>query len=148
MKTQSQTRCVVQMDWVLWILLRLDLLTKSIHIPTTMISITPKALRKAANIQEKIQSLQEQLSQILGGEVPTPVQATEEPKKRRKFSAATKARMKAAQKARWAKIKGTAPEIPAQPAPKKKRKFSAQALANIRAGVAKRMAKAKKAEKA
>jgi len=46
--------------------------------------------------------------------------------------------MRAAQKARWAKIKGTVPE--AEPAQKPKRKLSAQAIANIRAGVAKRMA--------
>jgi hypothetical protein len=47
--------------------------------------------------------------------------------------------MRAAQKARWAKIKGTAPS--AEPAQKpEKRKMSAQGLANIRAGVAKRMA--------
>jgi hypothetical protein len=48
--------------------------------------------------------------------------------------------MRAAQIARWAKIKGTAPETPVEPAKKAKRKFSAQALANIRAGVAKRWA--------
>jgi hypothetical protein len=46
--------------------------------------------------------------------------------------------MRAAQKARWARIKGTAPSEEA--APKKKRKMSAEGLANIRAGVAKRMA--------
>ena len=46
--------------------------------------------------------------------------------------------MRAAQKARWAKIKGTAPSD--EPAPEPKRKMSAQGLANIRAGVAKRMA--------
>jgi len=43
----------------------------------------------------------------------------------------------AAAKARWAKIKGTAP----------KRKFSPQAIANIRAGVAKRIAAQGKAVK-
>ena len=102
-----------------------------------MINITPTQLRKAADIQEKIQSLQEELGQLLGGEVSTPAQTTEAPKKR-KFSAAARARMRAAQKARWAKIKGTAPS--AEPAQKPKRKMSAQGLANIRAGVAKRMA--------
>jgi hypothetical protein len=102
-----------------------------------MINITPTQLRKAADIQEKIQSLQGELNEILGGEVPARAQATEAPKKY-KFSAASRAKMRAAQKARWAKIKGTAPQP--EPAPKKKRKFSAQALANIRAGVAKRMA--------
>jgi hypothetical protein len=46
--------------------------------------------------------------------------------------------MRAAQIARWAKIKGTAPS--AKPAKTGKRKMSAEGLANIRAGVAKRMA--------
>jgi hypothetical protein len=32
-----------------------------------MINITPQQLRKAANIQEKIQSLQKELGQLLGG---------------------------------------------------------------------------------
>ena len=51
---------------------------------------------------------------------------------------AARAKMRAAQQARWAKIKGTAPS--AKPVKKAKRKMSAQGLANIRAGVAKRMA--------
>jgi hypothetical protein len=102
-----------------------------------MINITPTQLRKAADIQERIQSLQEELGQLLGGEVSTPAQRNEAPRKR-KFSAAARARMRAAQKARWARIKGIAPE--AEPAQKPKRKMSAQGLANIRAGVAKRMA--------
>jgi hypothetical protein len=102
-----------------------------------MINITPQQLRKAADIQEKIQSLQEELGQLLGGEISTPAQTPEAPRKR-KFTAYTRAKMRAAQKARWAKIKGTAPE--AKPAKKPKRKLSAQGIANIRAGVAKRMA--------
>jgi hypothetical protein len=125
-------------------LLRLDLHFKSRHIPTIMINITPAQLRKAADIQERIQLLQEELGQLLGGEVSTPAQTTEAPKKR-KVSAAGKARMRAAQLARWAKIKGTAPS--AKPAQKPKRKMSAQGLANIRAGVAKRMAAQGKAAK-
>ena len=112
-------------------LLQLDPYFKSLHTPSTMINITPQQLRRAADIQEKIQSLQKELGQLLGGEVSTPAQPTEAPKTR-KFSAAARARMRAAQTARWAKIKGTAS--------KKKRKMSAQGLANIRAGVAKRMA--------
>jgi len=101
-------------------------------------SLSPAQLRKAADIQEKIQSLQEELGQLLGGEVSTPAQTIEAPKKR-KVSAAGRARIRAAQIARWAKIKGTAPSTKPAAAPKK-RKMSAQGLANIRAGVAKRMA--------
>jgi hypothetical protein len=100
-----------------------------------MIDITPAQLRNAADIKEKIESLQEELGQLLGGSGETA--AIEAPKKY-KFSAAARAKMRAAQKARWAKIKGPAPS--AKPALKPKRKMSAQGLANIRAGVAKRMA--------
>ena len=106
------------------------------HSPA-MINVTPTQLRRAADLQEKIQSLQEELGQLLGGEVTTPAETTEAPKKY-KFSAAARAKMRKAQKARWAKIKGTAQA--AKPAPKTKRKMSAKGLANIRAGVAKRMA--------
>src|ERR1035438_5650992 len=102
-----------------------------------ILNATQTQLRKAADIQENIQSLQEELGQLLGGDVSTPAQTTEAPKKR-KFSAYTKAKMRAAQQARWAKIKGTAPS--AKPLKKAKRKMSVQGLANIRAGVAKRMA--------
>ena len=102
-----------------------------------MINATPTQLRRAADIQEKIQSLQEELGQLLGGEVSIPAQTTEAPRKY-KFSTAARAKMRAAQKARWAKIKGTAPA--AKPAKKAKRKMSAKGLANIRAGVAKRIA--------
>jgi hypothetical protein len=105
-------------------------------------SLSPTQLRKAADIQEKIQSLQEELGQLLGGETSTPAQPTEAPTKR-KMSAAGKAAIRAAQKARWAKIKGTAPA--AKPVKKAKRKMSAHGLANIRAGVAKRLAAQSKA---
>jgi hypothetical protein len=121
-------------------LLRLDivplLLPDCLDMET--INITPAQLRKAADIQERIQSLQNELTELLGGEVSTPAQATETPKKRR-VNAAGRARMRAAQIARWAKIKGTTPSTTPAPA-SKKRKMSAEGLANIRAGVAKRMA--------
>ena len=114
---------------------RLDFPPHSTHSPTTMINITPKQLRNAADLQEEILSLQKELGQLLGGPAET---AAIEPPKKRKVSAAGRARMRAAQIARWAKIKGTAPS--AKFAQKPKRKLSAQGLANIRAGVAKRMA--------
>jgi hypothetical protein len=123
----------------------LDFHSKSIQIPTTVTNITPQQLRKAADLQEKILELQDELNEILGGEVPTSAQATEAPRKKYKFSAASRAKMRSAQKARWAKIKGTAPSE--EPAPKKKRKLSAEGLANIRAGVAKRWAAKGKAVK-
>ena len=93
--------------------------------------LTPNQLRRAANLQEKIQSLQSDLTQILGSEGSASAQSTEGPAKR-KFSASAKARMRKAQRARWAKIKGTKPG-------RKGSKMSAKGLANIRAGVLKRM---------
>jgi len=118
-------------------LLRLDPHAESIHTPTTMINITPQQLRKAADLQEKIQSLQEELGQLLGASGLPETAATEAPRKY-KFSAAGRARMRAAQKARWAKIKGTA----------RKKKISAQGLANIRAAQKARWAKVKAAKPA
>src|ERR1039457_7184950 len=104
-------------------LLRLDLHSKSLHTHTTMINATPQQLRKAADIQEKIQSLQEELGQLLGGETSTPAQTTEAPTSKRKkyrMSAAGRARIAAGARARWAKIKGTAPsDIPAKKAKRK-----------------------------
>ena len=100
-----------------------------------MINATPAQLRKAADIKERIDALQNELNEILGGSDDSI--AIEAPKKR-KFSAYTKAKMRKAQQARWAKIKGTTPSV--KPGRKAKRKMSAQGLANIRAGVAKRMA--------
>jgi hypothetical protein len=104
-------------------------------------NLSPAELRKAANLQEKIQDLQKELGQILGATVES---APTEAQKTRQVSAAGRARMRAAQLARWAKIKGTA--LSAKPARKGKRKMSAQGLANIRAGVAKRWAAQGKAE--
>jgi hypothetical protein len=97
-----------------------------------LITLTAGQLRQAADIQEKIQSLQSELNQILGATDKTT--GSELPdgrrKKKRGMSAEGRAAIAAAARARWAKLRGTAP----------KRKLSAAGLANIRAGVAKRMA--------
>ena len=81
-------------------------------------NFTPQQLRNAADLQEKIQGLQEQLNQLLGGEVSAPAEAaTEAPdkprngrKKRKKVSAEGRANIGAAQRARWAARRGEAPE--------------------------------------
>ncbi|MEI6783229.1 MAG: hypothetical protein WCQ21_20185 [Verrucomicrobiota bacterium] len=104
------------------------------------ITITAQALRQAANIQEQIQVLQAELAQILGGQVAT--SAGELPparaEKKRTISAAGRAAMSAAARARWAGTKGNAP----------KRKLSETGIANIRAGVAKRTAARKASQPA
>ena len=72
----------------------------------------------SADLQEKIESLKQELHQILAVEVapPTPaIEAPEPPKKGRKqFSAKTRAKMAAAQQARWAAKRG---EVGAEAAP-------------------------------
>ena len=65
-------------------------------------NLTPKQLRAAARIQEKIEALQGRLATILNGEAaeaPVVVKPA-----RRKMSAAHKAAIRAAQKARWKKF--------------------------------------------
>jgi hypothetical protein len=66
-------------------------------------SLSAQQLRRAADIKDKIQSLEKELEQILGSS-SQPV-AADAPKKRRKMSAAGRARISAAAKARWAKVK-------------------------------------------
>jgi hypothetical protein len=66
-------------------------------------NLSAQQLRRAADIKDKIESLQNELNQILGSS--TEAVAIVAPKKRRKMSAAGRARISAAAKARWAKIK-------------------------------------------
>jgi hypothetical protein len=70
-------------------------------------SLTPQQLRKAADIQEKIDVLRKQLADILGGEAPAPSLSSSVPAAPktggRKISAAGRAAISAAAKARWAK---------------------------------------------
>jgi hypothetical protein len=56
-------------------------------------------LRRAAKLKEKITKLTKELDAILGGSSPTPA------RKKHTMSAAGRAAIRAAQKARWAKIK-------------------------------------------
>ncbi|MGD1098422.1 MAG: hypothetical protein ABSB35_41375 [Bryobacteraceae bacterium] len=103
-----------------------------------MINATPTQLRKAANIQEKIQSLQSELNDILGGSDETGT--IEAPRKRRKMSAAGRARIAAAARARWAKVKAARVQKP-------RRKFTAAGRARLAALAKARWAKVKAAGK-
>ena len=60
-----------------------------------------KQLRQAAKIQDKIEALQVKLNRALTGPL-----ATTAPRTRRGMSAAGRARIAAAQRARWAKQRG------------------------------------------
>src|SRR5271154_1016346 len=97
---------------------------------SSITSLSVQQLRKAAGLKEKIQSLEKELTKLLGSTVTSA--ASLAPKKKKfKMSAAAKARISAAAKARWEKIKGTKPA--AKPAPKAKGrgKMSAAAKAKL-----------------
>ena len=73
------------------------------QIPFMSISnLTPAQLRRAASIIEKIETLQNKLNKLQGTKTSAP--AARLGRRRRNISAAGIARIRAAQKARWAKI--------------------------------------------
>lgn len=72
---------------------------------SSAIQLTPAQLRKAASLKEKIAALEKQLAAIFGAAAPAAAPAAKPAKKKGKMSAAGRARIVAAQKARWAKIK-------------------------------------------
>jgi hypothetical protein len=89
----------------------------------TFSSLTPQLLRRAADIQEEIQSLRKQLLEILGNHIATPAAtASEIPRKgrKRKLSADGLAIIRAGVAKRMAKTAVTA----SAPAEKRKRKTS------------------------
>jgi LysM repeat protein len=122
-------------------------------------NLTPTQLRQAADLQEQIAKLNQQLAVLAGGgktAAPTkaaPVKAAKPARK--KISAAGIARIKAAQKARWAAIRAAkgkpgakATAVPsAQPVKKGRKKMSAEAKARIATAARARWAKVR-AEKA
>ncbi len=122
-----------------------------------MSNLSSTQLRQAADIKDQIEALESELTTILGGsgggsDFPIPFKAPKTAKKKG-IGAAGRARIAAAQKARWAKFKaekaGAKAAKPAEVAKpvKIKRKFSAAHLAKIRAAAKKRWAKAKAAGK-
>ena len=103
---------------------------------SNLLSLTVKQLRRAANLKEKIEALNRELASILGAPASIPTKV----RKKRGMSAAGRARVAAAQRARWAKIKKAKPTAKA---PAKRRKMSAAAKAKISAAAKARWAKAK-----
>ena len=98
-------------------------------------------LKRSIAIAEQIEALQKELAGIFGS-LSAPSAKAAGKTGRRKMSAKARALIGAAQKARWAKLKGKkAPQ-------KKKSKLSAQGLANIKAAQKKRWAKIKSGKKA
>jgi hypothetical protein len=112
----------------------------------TLTNLTPQQLRRAADVKERIEALEKELSQLLGAAAPAPapVAAAVAPK-RKKISAAGIARIRAAQKARWAAVKKG--KISSKPARKQKRNVSPAGRARLAALARARWAKVKAAGK-
>jgi hypothetical protein len=110
----------------------------------SLLNLSVQTLRKAADLKEKIAGLEKQLAQILGSS--TKPAATKAPKKKGGMSAAGRAKIRAAQKLRWSKVKAAKPSAKAKPA-KKRRAMSAAAKAKISAAAKARWAKVKAAGK-
>jgi hypothetical protein len=101
----------------------------SIPMSTLLSSLSVQQLRKAVTLKEKIQSLEKKLGQLLGSSTKSAADAV--PKKKWKMSKAARARISAAAKARWAKLKG--PKASVKPARKARGKMSAAAKAKLSA---------------
>ena len=103
-------------------------------------NLTPSQLRRAAELKEKIDALEQELAQLLGS--ASAVIGTIATKgKKSKFGPEAIARIRAGQKARWAKFKANkGADAPDKPA-KKARKMSPEGLARIRAAQKARWAK-------
>ena len=112
-------------------------------------SLTAAALRQAAEIKDKIEELGSQLAKLLGGASTKLSVAVKKPsgkRGRRKMSAEARARIAAAQRARWAKSKSkSAAGKPAVNGAKKKRTMSPEGRARIAAAQRARWAKKKAA---
>ena len=111
---------------------------------TNLIDLTKSQLNSIIAIKERIEALQGQIDSIVagdsgGGDSPAPTVVT---KSHRRRSAAVRARMAAAARARWAKIKGTV-ATDAKPAKKGKRRLSAAGRAAIIAATKARWARVK-----
>ena len=66
-------------------------------------SLSLHQLKQAVAIREKIEALQIELDQIIGDRAPLEENAA--PRRKRKMSAAARAKISAAAKARWAKFR-------------------------------------------
>jgi hypothetical protein len=108
-----------------------------------IISLSSQQLRRAAEIKERIESLQNELDRLLGAPAPAraPVSAPAGPKKR-VISAAGRARIAAAARARWAKARAAKAS-----APTPKRKISVAGRARLAALAKERWKKVKAAGK-
>jgi hypothetical protein len=105
---------------------------------TILENLTVAQLRKVVAIKERIEQLQSELESIAGNGSAT----TANTPKKRHMSASARARIAAAQKARWAKVKGKATKAP-KDASTKRRKMSPATKARLAAIAKARWAKVK-----
>lgn len=68
-------------------------------------TLSAAQLRRAAALQEKIETLQSELASLLGSKGSSATASGKPEKKKRVMSASARKRIAAAQKARWAKQK-------------------------------------------
>ncbi|HTV42460.1 MAG TPA: hypothetical protein VMF08_17975 [Candidatus Sulfotelmatobacter sp.] len=108
---------------------------------TDLLNLSTEQLRRIADIKEKMDSLQYELSRVLGGRAPG--------KRVVRISAAGRARIAEAQRRRWAEYNSgrTVKSIAARGASKPRRALSPAAKAKIAAAARARWAKAKAAGK-
>jgi hypothetical protein len=104
--------------------------------------ITAGQLRRAITIKERIETLEGELNQLLGS---LGSESNGPRVRRRGMSAAGKARIIAAQKARWAKARGETER--STPATTKRKKISAAGRKRLAAAAKARWARAKAAGK-
>lgn len=113
---------------------------------SNLLSLTSSQLNRAAQLKDQITALEKQLTAILGGSAAH-VAAGQSAKK--VISPAGIAKIRAAQKARWAKINAGKPAVKAaaKPAGAKKHTMSAAGRARIAEAAKARWAKVKAAGK-
>jgi hypothetical protein len=92
----------MQVEWLFACLTGLDSIRRQ-EFTGIMINLSARQLRRAASLQDKIASLQRELARLLQTSIPSLATG-----KRRKMSAAGRARIAAAQRARWAKVRSRA----------------------------------------
>src|SRR5258708_33387849 len=104
---------------------------------TSITSLSAQQLRRAADLKERVEALNKELSRLLGTSGDEVVATV----KRRKMSASGIARIRAAARKRWAKFKAAAGA--AKPGRKRRRKLSGAARARLAAIARERWKKAK-----
>ena len=106
-------------------------------------NFTPQQLRQAAEIKEKIQSLESELDRLFAGHSATPTSAPARPTPTRTMSAAAKSKISASLKKRWAARQ----VVEVAPKPKAAGKMSPAAKAKISAGMKEIWARRRAAKK-